>query len=392
MSDHESPWVQAVARARRSIVRVHGSGGWGTGFFALSNGVIVTSQELVHYDPVATVVTDEGKQLAAKVVGADVGKDLAFLLPAEPIPAQPMHPAPIAPRVGDSVAVLAQSGHGAAVTPAHIRTTGVELEGLSHIQVDVPLADYDRGAPLIDTGGRVIAVATRPRRVGRADAGPTWQEAFLPRDAFDAELGTVGAPAAQLASATPTYACPSCGVVFSTNVDRCLGCGVMLPHLRTLIRGEPSRRGDDESDQGLLEGTRVVRELLASLGVAASGVRRDERTWRLSLTPASGGAPTDIVVCIDSHGSRLVLQTPVVKLPSAGFEAFYRLLLTLNDETIGLYRLSLSEDVVFLSIAEPTHAVLQQSAKGLTNDLLSVAAHYRGLLSGAYGATPVEAI
>jgi len=408
MSDHESPWVQAVTRARRSVMQVRAAGRSGTGFFALTNGLIVTSQQLVQYEPVVTLVTDEGTSLDAKVVGVDVHKDLAFLLPRQPLTAQPMHPAPIAPRLGDAVAVIGQSAHGVTVTPAQIRAIDVQLEGLAHVQLDVDLRDSDRGAPLIDTAGRVMGIATRPRRSREGDAGMCWQDALLLCDAFEAELAAMDLPAEELGKVAATYTCPACGAAFTSKLDRCLGCGALLPHAllphallphallphALLPHAAWSDGGpvSDEPTEGLLEGTRVVKELLATLGVASNRVRRGPRTWRLPLAPPQGGESADVDLCIDSRGSRVVFRTPVVRLPPSDFESFFRLVLTLNDETAGPYRLSLDEDVVFLSTSEVAHSVLGRSPPRLLRELVATAAHFREVLSKAFGAPGVSTV
>jgi len=389
MSDHESPWVQAVARARRSVVRVHGAGGAGTGFVGLANGVIVTSQELVQCESAVMIVTDEGKRFDAKVVGVDVHKDIAFLLPRQPLTAQPLHPAPMAPRLGDAVAVLGQSASGATVAPAQIRAIDVDLEGLPHVQIDATLRESDRGAPLIDTGGRVMGIATRPRR-SREEG---WQDGLLIRDAFDAELAAMDRPPEELGQTALTYSCPTCGAGFTPKLDRCLGCGVMLPHALTQTRGElaaPAPWGDASSGldptEGLLQSARVVQELLGTLGMATNRMRRGPRTWRISLAPPEGGDRSEVDLCVDAHGNRVVFRTPVVRLPSSAYEAFFRFVLTLNDETVGTYRLSLDEDVVFISTSEVVHGVLGRSPPRLLRDLVVAAAHYREVLVGAFGA------
>jgi S1-C subfamily serine protease len=125
----DGPWVQTVARARKGVVRVISPRASGSGYFAHANGVIVTSQSLVEYEPAVTIVADDGKRVEARVVRVDVRRDLAFLLPRELITPHPLHEVPTAPRLGEPVAVLAQCANGAVVLPSVVAALTRSSEG-----------------------------------------------------------------------------------------------------------------------------------------------------------------------------------------------------------------------------------------------------------------------
>jgi hypothetical protein len=170
-----------------------------------------------------------------------------------------------------------------------------------------------------------------------------------------------------------------------------------LPHAVATEPDVGARRGRDQTGaaaetEGVLQGARVVTELLATLGIVANRMRRAPRSWRLGFAHEAGGQETDVSIELDPSGRQLVFVAPVVRLPESAHEAMFRLLLTLNDETVGAFRLSLVGDLVLLSTMDFTHAVLKQKASKLLRELCVEAAHYRGLLHEAYGAEPVTAL
>src|SRR6185437_8076394 len=125
-----------------------------------------------------------------------------------------------------------------------------------------------------------------------------------------------------------TYRCPVCNEAFGAELDRCLGCGASLPHA-------------DPAAALRSAGERVVKEVLATVGVVANKVRVGPRAWRILYRPEGGAEATEIAVRLDEPGGDVFFRAPVLRAPTVNVEPLYRLLLTLNDQTTGPYRLEL---------------------------------------------------
>src|SRR5262249_10337020 len=138
--------------------------------------------------------------------------------------------------------------------------------------------------------------------------------------------------------------CPTCTEMFSGENDRCPSCGVLLPHAFA-------------TPTVAIAAERIVREALSTLGVVANKVRTGPRSYRVMHRALGGdGAPSEVNIRIDEFGLQVILRVPVVRVPSSNHEHFYRVLLTTNDQTSGVCRLSLSGENVVLSFAEPVSA------------------------------------
>jgi hypothetical protein len=397
MADKGTISAEVVTRIRRSVVSVVGQATQGSGFFALPNGLVVTSQQVVGYEPATTLVLGDGRSVEGRVVWVDVAKDLAFVMPREPVGAPPLRTAPGAPRLGESVLVLGHGEHGALLTPGIVAAIERVLEGMPHIQIDVAPDPALRGAPLVDVEGRVLGVVTRPRRAGHPRTGEV-ATGILPIAALETALASLSGPAASLVGQEPTYECPSCSRSFTPETDRCLACGILLPHgapLEQVLAGtDPGEVHADAPDANApppIAAVRIVKEILASVDIVEGRARRGARQWAVSHHSAeksTSGVPARVVVslAIDATGRYLVMRVPVARLPVHEPEPILRLLLTLNDETVGLYRLSLAGDAVYLSASDPVESYMDRDVTTVFSDLVGLAAHYRGVLSGALGA------
>jgi hypothetical protein len=94
-----------------------------------------------------------------------------------------------------------------------------------------------------------------------------------------------------------------------------------------------------------------------------------------------------VTVRIDRDGLQVLLRVPLVRLPLSAHEPFYRLLLTANDQTTGVCRLSLAGDVVVLSFSEPVPAFASEHDVAVVfHDLVRLAEQYRKALAELFGA------
>ncbi|MBK6514178.1 MAG: hypothetical protein IPG04_08670 [Polyangiaceae bacterium] len=84
-----------AAKIRSSVVSVVSPTGRGSGYCALSNGLIVTSLDVVGYEREVQIMHDDGAPIRALVVRANVALDVALLVPVEPVSLSPRsRPAP----------------------------------------------------------------------------------------------------------------------------------------------------------------------------------------------------------------------------------------------------------------------------------------------------------
>jgi hypothetical protein len=83
-----------------------------------------------------------------------------------------------------------------------------------------------------------------------------------------------------------------------------------------------------------------------------------------------------------------VLRAPVVRLPGEGFEHVFRHLLTLNDESAGLHRLSVFDNTVYLSMFRPIASVDAHSFPSTVSEFAMAAASYRQRLARHFSAEP----
>ncbi len=109
--DPASPFSQVLIEAvRPSIVHVESSIGSGSGYAALPNGVIVTSQRVVGYERDVLVTIDDGTVAPAVVLRVNVALDVALLLPSEPLNLRPLQLGGAAPKLGEPALSSVASG------------------------------------------------------------------------------------------------------------------------------------------------------------------------------------------------------------------------------------------------------------------------------------------
>lgn len=369
--------ADVLAAARRSIVAVSAGGTGGTGWIALGNGIVVTSWRAVAFQAEVGLSSDDGRRAQGRVVFVDAERDLAFVLPTDSLnaPPLPMRVEPL-PRLGEPVTTLFVSPNEPLVALVAIVSAESHKAELAALEPDPAPRTGRGGAPALDEQGRVIGVISAGRRGPRTTP---LERRLLPVGVFSRELRALDLPAAELAERAPIHRCPSCTEPFSAENDRCHACGVLLPHAF-------------EAPRSALGAERVVRDALASLGIVANKARVGPTTWRISHRALGGDAqPTEVTVRIDELGLQVILRVPLVRLPGANHEHFYRLLLTTNDQTAGVFRLSLAGDVVVLSFAEPVSAFASEHDVAVVfHDLVRQADQLRKLFAELYGAEPLR--
>lgn len=373
--------ADVIALARRSIVGVRAVASGGTGWIALGNGLILTSHEAVGYQSEITLEVEANRRVPGRVIWADVTRDLALILPTEPLGLAPLLARPDLPRVGEPVFALAQlPGQPFRATGALVSAVDRRVGSIRCFEIDTVVASA--GGPIIDTSGRVLGICGLDLpRGARRRAAPPPDAGFapaIPIAALQRAFTAFDLPSAQFDNRSPTYRCPGCGEPYAASSDRCITCGQRLPHA-----WEPSA---SSSTPSFAAAERLVRDLLARLGAVAASVRVGPRTYRL-LVPGAGrasAASAEITLDIDAQGKVLRGKTPLVRIPATNQESFYRFLLCLNDQAASGLRLSIEDDIVHLAFTEPTAILSETEAAHLFEELVRSGERLRRALSEAY--------
>ncbi len=135
----------------------------GSGFFISEDGYIVTNNHVVSGGDELIVVTDDGRELEAKLVGTDRRTDLA-LLKVEGSDFTYVSFADEKPRIGQWVVAVGNPfGLGGTVTAGIVSANGRDIGSGPYdnfIQIDAPVNRGHSGGPTFNTRGEVIGVNT----------------------------------------------------------------------------------------------------------------------------------------------------------------------------------------------------------------------------------------
>ena len=143
---------------RRSVT------GQGSGFFISADGYAVTNNHVVDKAKTVEVITDDGKTLNAKVIGADSRTDLALIKVEGRSDFPYVKLSDKAPRIGDWVVAVGNPfGLGGTVTAGIVSARGRDIGSGpydDYIQIDAPINKGNSGGPTFDMDGNVIGVNT----------------------------------------------------------------------------------------------------------------------------------------------------------------------------------------------------------------------------------------
>lgn len=371
-----------------------------TAWLVSPRGLFATSHSAVGYQVEVDLENESGERRPGRVVWVDVARDLALVLSDSGLPRGPEPMAPLVMREvpsvksGDRVyTVAALPGRGLRIAPASVCAAPrdlagrlappPEVRGPDLIDVDASLVGPP-GGPLVDHDCRAVGILLRRAPAGSlataAGSAPAAARRVpvLPVSEIRAVLRAIEA-APDLSRRPPVYRCPVCMTPFVPEHDACLACGVPLPH-----PFPPS--------QAHLFAERTIREALAMAGVVANRARTGPRSWHLVSRGAPGGEPVPVTLSLAETGGAFAMRAPVAIAPHGPREPFYRLLLTLNDQTTGPLRLALADDRVVLVLALPI-AMLQGRDVGQALAALAEGAdHYRKILQEGFDCAPLTSL
>jgi serine protease Do len=138
--------------------------GLGSGFFISADGYVVTNNHVVDHAKTVQVMTNDGRTLDAKVVGADPKTDIALLKVKEGSNFPHVSLAKIAPRVGDWVVAIGNPfGLGGTVTAGIVSARGRDIGASAYddfLQIDAPINKGNSGGPTFNLQGEVVGVNT----------------------------------------------------------------------------------------------------------------------------------------------------------------------------------------------------------------------------------------
>lgn len=386
----------ALPHVRRAACALSAGASRATGFLVSGKGLFVTSHSAIGYHVEVEIENEAGDRKPGRVVAVDVARDLTFVLATDGLPRLGDAMAPLTLRempsvkLGEQVmAVAALPNRGLRVWSANIcalpRTTGPAERFDTDAEAIGPA-----GGPLVDAEGRAIGILVRdpaPRAaVGpRSSGAPLRRATALPAAELRVALRPIES-ASDLPRRSPIYRCPTCTSPFVPDLDSCLACGLPLPH-PFASDGAVGRASAPSASRAFSE--RALRDALAGIGVIANRVRTGARTWQLPPRTAPGGDTVSVGVELDPSGFALVFRAPVSRLAKGAREPFYRLLLTLNDQSTGAYRLALEGDRVVLLFAALPATLREHDIGQALSGLVEMAEHFRKILQEGFDAAPL---
>jgi serine protease Do len=136
----------------------------GSGFIISSDGYVVTNNHVVENAKDVKVTLDDGRTVAAKVIGADKKSDLALLKIGEGGNYPHVDWASATPRVGDWVIAVGNPfGLGGTVTAGIVSARGRDIGSGpydDYLQIDAPVNRGNSGGPTFNAAGDVVGVNT----------------------------------------------------------------------------------------------------------------------------------------------------------------------------------------------------------------------------------------
>ena len=139
--------------------------GLASGFFISADGYIVTNNHVVDGADKITVTTKDGRELKARLIGADPATDLAVVkVDGGGFPYVDFEDR-AKPRVGDWVVAVGNPfGLGGTATAGIVSALGrrnvAESGYVDYMQIDAPINRGNSGGPSFDLDGRVVGVNT----------------------------------------------------------------------------------------------------------------------------------------------------------------------------------------------------------------------------------------
>lgn len=158
--DLSNALAEAVARATRSMVAVHGRPRLPSTGVHWRPGLVVTASHTIEADRELTLTAADGRALSARLAGRDPRLDIAVLRTEAPR----LDVADVAPdtdvRIGHLVLALGAGPRASAGIVSALDARGARASAGETLAIDVTMYPGFSGGPLVDVDGRVIGITT----------------------------------------------------------------------------------------------------------------------------------------------------------------------------------------------------------------------------------------
>ncbi|GGB63143.1 putative periplasmic serine endoprotease DegP-like protein [Roseibium aquae] len=281
----------------------------GSGFFISGDGYVVTNHHVIEKGTEFTVITQEGEELNAELIGADPRTDLA-LLKVQPQAEDFTYVrfADDAPMVGEWVVAIGNPfGLGGSVTAGIVSARGRDIGAGPYddfIQIDAPVNRGNSGGPAFNMNGEVIGVnaaifSPSGGNVGIAFAIPASTATDVIMDLKDGGTVTRGWLGVQIQGVTDDIA-------ESVGLSEARGAIIAVPQEGSPAEAAGLRAGDIvlEVDGREIESPRELSRVIAAF----------EPDTRVDITVWRDGRERDVEVRLgrleDSAGEVAVSRAP----------------------------------------------------------------------------------
>lgn len=220
---------ELYAKHRDSVVVVATEDSLGTGFFVSNPPVIITNAHVVERAGAVRLTTARGRSLQGRVIRTDRRRDLAVILPSQPLVANEIRPVELSEDETVAIGTAAYAiGHPAesaefSMSAGIVASPSFVPKGsqIPLLQINISINWGNSGGPLFDGDGSVLGVVTRIN--GLADGHRLEGIAFaVPAHAvraFIAESDTAGSDA--------LVYCENCGRSVA-KAKYCENCGTSM--------------------------------------------------------------------------------------------------------------------------------------------------------------------
>jgi S1-C subfamily serine protease len=254
--------ADAVERVRPALVTVNGRARQSASGIVYAPNQILTADHVVERDDDLTIVTDDGRTLAAQLVGRDPVSDLAVLNIAN-LGINPAAQSATAPRVGQLALAVGRPAPGGPMASLGIvsavggpvRTQRGMIEQI--IQTDATPYPGFSGGPLLDATGAVMGILTTGLMGGAALALPAeiaWRIASTLTQQGHVKRGFLGISSQPVATNEGQQGLLVVRVERNSPAER---AGLIVGDVLTSLDGVAIQDTDDL--QALLSGERVGR-------------------------------------------------------------------------------------------------------------------------------------
>ncbi len=325
-----------------SVYRINTANGSGTGFYLLSEDVVVTNYHVVSGSLRVSIEGQDKNRHLAEVVYANPGKDIAFLK-AQKLPkliktVRTDHNNITGTR--NKVLVLGYPfGMPFTVTEGIVSNPKQIIDGNTYIQTDAAINPGNSGGPIINEKGELIGIVTS--KFTEADN----MGFAIPIETLREELEIIG----ELGD-TLTIGCPGCNGLIYEKTAYCPNCGNDVDE--KLFEAAPA------SDL-----SKKIEEAICKLNIDPVLARTGRERWYFH----QGSAEIRMFVYDNNY---LFATSPLNDLPRKNLAEVYEYILTTD---LGKHRLSISDNQIFLSYRVHISDLYSNTKDEILEDLAQLA-------------------